>query len=170
MLFTADGQLRWNFRAGENCRMHFNEITAMNLSVKVGVVIVAAALWGMSACEAQAQVGGAPYALGYGFFGNGLYGSMSTQPPPYYALFPPVYYSFPVARPYGYSPFAYPPGFVTPEGERVQAKEVVNAYVPRKPVGKTGDRTASVPQVLLNPYVKRSPTALAARVPFDAAD
>ena len=142
----------------------------MNLSVKVGVVIVAAALWGMSACEAQAQAGGTPYALGYGFFGNGLYGSMITQPPPYYAIFPPVYYSYPVARPYGYSPFAYPPGFVTPESPRVQAKEVVNPYVPRKPIGKMDDRTAFVPQLLVNRYIQRSPTALAARVPIDAAD
>ncbi len=34
---------------------------------------------------------------------------------PYFALHPPVYYSYPVPRTYGYSPFAYPPGVMTPE-------------------------------------------------------
>ena len=33
---------------------------------------------------------------------------------PYFALFPPVYYSYRVPRTYGYSPFAYPPGILTP--------------------------------------------------------
>lgn len=103
--------------------------------------------------------------MGYGFFGNGLGLYNSYDPPmPFYAMFPPVYYSFPVARPYGYSPFAYPPGFTTPEGERVQAKEVVNPYVPRKAVNRPKERTARAPQVLINPFVeRRSPTALAAR-------
>src|ERR1700742_789907 len=34
---------------------------------------------------------------------------------PYYALHPPVYYSYPVPRTYGYSPFAYPPSVMTPD-------------------------------------------------------
>ena len=34
---------------------------------------------------------------------------------PYYAAHPPVYYSYPVPRPYGFSPYAYPPGTMTPE-------------------------------------------------------
>ena len=135
----------------------------MNLSGKIGLFIVAAAIWATYTSAAQAQVGGAPYALGYAFFGNGLYNSSSTLPPPYYAIFPPVYYSFPVARPYGYSPFAYPPGYITPEGEPVPAKEIANPYVPRKPASKTADRTAAVPKVIFNPYVvQRVPTALAA--------
>lgn len=35
---------------------------------------------------------------------------------PYFSLFPPVYYSTPVARPYGFSPFALPPGVQPAEG------------------------------------------------------
>jgi hypothetical protein len=141
----------------------------MNLSGKVGLMIVAGAACGIFASDAQAQFGGAPYALGYGFFGNGLY-SMYNERPPYYALFPPVYYSFPVGRPYGYSPFAYPPGFMTPEFEQVQAKEVTNPYVPRKPVSQPAQRTAAAPQIYLNPFIeRRSPPALAAR-PLDSQE
>src|SRR5436305_2234169 len=34
---------------------------------------------------------------------------------PYFALHPPVYYSYPVPRTYGYSPFAYGPEVMTPD-------------------------------------------------------
>lgn len=124
----------------------------MKWSGKVGL-LVAAALWAISAGTAEAQMGIA-YGGGYGFR-MGLYGLMNTEPPPYYALFPPVYYSYPVARPYGYSPFAYPPGTMTPEPDRVVAKEVLNPFVPRKPVSKPTVRTASAPRELLNPFVER---------------
>lgn len=125
----------------------------MKWSRKVGLLIAAAVVWGMSAGKAEAQVG-LGYGGGYGF-GMGLYGLMNTEPPPYYALFPPVYYSLPVARPYGYSPFAYPPGTMTPEPARVVAKEVLNPFVPRRPVSKPAVRTASAPQELINPFVER---------------
>lgn len=136
----------------------------MNLSRTLGLLILVAAVWGASSGAANAQVGGAPSFLGYGFSGNGLYGSMNWQTPPYYALFPPVYYSFPVARPYGYSPFAYPPGYVTPAIEPVQAKTIINPFVPRKEAQPASDRTASAPKVILNPFVaRRSTPELAAR-------
>lgn len=142
----------------------------MKLAGKMGLLIAAMAIWATSSSAAHAQVGGAPYALGYGFFGNGLYGLMNSSPPPYYAIFPPVYYSYPVGRPYGYSPFAYPPGYITPEGEPIQAKEIANPFVPRKPASKTADRTAAAPKVILNPFVKpRAPTALAARPASDVS-
>ncbi len=71
---------------------------------------------------------------------------------PYYALFPPVYYSTPVARTYGYSPFAYPPGTVTPSAApKIAAVEYRNPFVeqpgdadehlPRP----TADKTAAAP-------------------------
>jgi hypothetical protein len=41
----------------------------------------------------------------------------STSSVPYFSLHPPVYYSYRVARTYGYSPFAYPPGVLTPSRE-----------------------------------------------------
>jgi hypothetical protein len=44
-------------------------------------------------------------------------GCWSGDTIPYFALFPPVYYSYHVPRTYGYSPFAYPPGVFTPSYE-----------------------------------------------------
>jgi hypothetical protein len=58
----------------------------------------------------------------------------SQQELPYYAKFPPVYYSYPVPRTYGYSPFAYPPGTMTPEIEPESAPlEIQNPYAPQTP-------------------------------------
>ena len=53
---------------------------------------------------------------------------------PYYALFPPVYYSEPVSRPYGQSPLAYPPGTpdTTPDQAGAESRPplmIVNPYV-----------------------------------------
>lgn len=126
----------------------------MKWSGKAGLLLAAAVFWGISAGRAEAQIGsGFGWGGGYGYR-MGLYGLMNTEPPPYYALFPPVYYSFPVARPYGYSPFAYPPGTMTPEPAHPVAKEVINSFVPRKSVSKEQDRTASAPRVILNPFVE----------------
>ena len=47
--------------------------------------------------------GASPYSLG------------QVPVPPYFALHPPVYYSMPVPRTYGYSPYAYPGTVMTPE-------------------------------------------------------
>jgi len=42
---------------------------------------------------------------------------------PYFALFPPVYYSYPVRRTYGYSPFASLPEYTISETTRVELQE-----------------------------------------------
>ncbi len=79
----------------------------------------------LSAGLALANVGSAradyPYAhpnyLGPTAFGvtGTMYGLGLVPTPPYFALHPPVYYSCPVPRSYGYSPFAYPGCVQTPE-------------------------------------------------------
>ncbi|MFZ5832935.1 MAG: hypothetical protein ACOY3P_22840, partial [Planctomycetota bacterium] len=52
------------------------------------------------------------------------------ESPPYFTLNPPVYYSYPVPRTYGYSPYPYPPGTVTPRvAERSEPALVTNPYV-----------------------------------------
>jgi hypothetical protein len=67
---------------------------------------------------------------------------------PYYSLYPPVYYSHPVPRTYGYSPFAYPPGIFTPPSEYS---------------GYSGYAEAAAPQTrplrIANPYVARTEEA-----------
>jgi hypothetical protein len=80
-----------------------------------------------------------------------------------------VYYSYPVPRTYGYSPFAYPPGVMTPDVVGGQPLEIINPHVPsppesteQKPVSVGKDRTASAghpqrtqpePLVIINPFV-----------------
>ncbi|NOZ39074.1 MAG: hypothetical protein GXP24_02460, partial [Planctomycetes bacterium] len=87
----------------------------------------------VSTDSAQAQVGlngGCGAYGGYGAYDAGYLYRMMADRVPYFAAFPPVYYSAPVARPYGYSPFAYPPGVMTPEVAEVVAQEIINPYVP----------------------------------------
>ena len=77
---------------------------------------------------------------------------------PYFALHPPVYYSYPVPRPYGYSPYAYPPGTKTPEISVERPLIIENTFVPKRisPVGPKRDRVARTPLRIINPHVVRS--------------
>jgi hypothetical protein len=81
---------------------------------------------------------------------------------PYFALHPPVYYSYPVPRTYGYSPFAYPPGVMTPDVAYAEPLEIINPHVENtdaKPTASTKtDRSAATrqipePLVVINPFV-----------------
>ena len=131
------------------------------------ILVMALALSVASAGDAQAQCGVhggygyGGYGFGFGFDVGRLYRVLG-QNVPYYAAFPPVYYSAPIPRTYGYSPFAYPPGTPTPELglPTVAAKEIVNPYVPASTVAETeeadkvtkGDSTPE-PLAIVNPYV-----------------
>jgi hypothetical protein len=129
-------------------------IRRVSLWVAVGILLAA----GFSASQAKAQVNGpGAYGLGFYNYSGNYYGNNYRIP--YYALFPPVYYSYPVARPYGYSPFAYPPGTITPEAPQkaVAPVEYLNPLVPQgdKP---GGDKTASAPRMYYNPFVNKAQT------------
>ncbi len=84
-----------------------------------------------------------------------LYEMGNIPRPPYFALHPPVYYSRPVARTYGYGPWAYPPQIMTPDLPAPTPKVIQNKFVPPpKAVEKAGeDKTAAVPLRILNPFV-----------------
>jgi hypothetical protein len=104
---------------------------------------------------------------GYGGFGYGqgfapwLYQSGHIPVPPYFALHPPVYYSQPVPRTYGYSPFAYRSNVRTPEViDATPAAVITNPYFDKQNTleskASTGDddvATNVTPQEILNPYV-----------------
>jgi hypothetical protein len=123
----------------------------------------------MLGCCASAAYGQAGFGLGFYNYGSG-YG-INYRQPPYYALFPPVYYSYPVPRPYGYSPFAYPPGTITPDVKpNLGAAEYLNPYVPSPSSSSSAtDRTAGTGKFYVNPFVKQAAgagnQALAKRAP-----
>ncbi len=127
---------------------------------RMSLWLIGAVLLLGSACASQANAqflsaGG----YGLGFFNYGNTGYMDRIP--YYALYPPVYYSYPVARTYGYSPFAYPPGTMTPQVRpQVQAAEYINPFVPKQasPAADRSTRATSrnpvrVAKTYINPFV-----------------
>jgi hypothetical protein len=108
---------------------------------------------------------------GIGFLGGGggcgwdiaeLYHQLYNNLP-YFALHPPVYYSCPVPRTYGYSPFAYPPGTMTPDVNFAAVPVTVNnPYAPAiqnpaaatpSPDSSAAAKPAVEPLVIINPYV-----------------
>jgi hypothetical protein len=136
----------------------------------------------VSATAVQAQGWGNGYGGGWGW-GGGYYNVMiDDQRPPYFALHPPVYYSYPVPRTYGYSPFAYPGCVPTPDLhlEFGEPGTIDNPYVPddQSPVDPNNgpelpgaaptaarDRTARAPLRIGNPFVE---TTLAAAPALDS--
>lgn len=110
---------------------------------------------------ASAQCGGYGFGWGYSDIGN-MYRVLADRVP-YYAAFPPVYYSVPVARTYGHSPFAYLPTHETPEVEIMAPQTIINPYfqsssdAAAEPAmetqNTTQDKLTSVgPQLIVNPY------------------
>jgi len=115
--------------------------------------------------------GGLGVAIGGGYDGGWdiaeLYRQLYNNLP-YFALHPPVYYSYPVPRTYGYSPFAYLPNVMTPDVAFCpEPATIINPYVPSSKQESSkpqGDQTASTaspsrqqsqpqPLVIINPYV-----------------
>ena len=120
----------------------------------------------------QARAQGCGYG-GNAFWGlNRLYANPyypSDRRIPYFAEHPPVYYSYPVPRTYGYSPYASPPTYTAPE-VRVDPVVISNPYVPQAPAEPAkaerntapapnqADRSAATkrtagPLVVINPFV-----------------
>ncbi len=105
----------------------------------------ALALLVLAGTAAQAEAGW-PYYVPYNVYGQDYI--------PYFARHPPVYYSYPVPRTYGYSPFAYPPTVMTPEVtvEATAPKLMSNPYVPKAQVEERSTSTKVEPQLVINPY------------------
>lgn len=78
----------------------------------------------------------------------------ASEAAPYYAYRPPVYYSTPVARSYGYSPYAYPGFTRTPNPMVVKAR-------------RSAPRLA--PKMIVNPYYKGEAAAEEASADDQAA-
>lgn len=135
----------------------------LNLATRCLPLVLTGLMWCVLGGSAEAQMrgfGGFGGGYGYGGWWTGLpYGfAQQQQELPYFSKYPPVYYSHPVPRPYGYSPFAYPPGYTTPEPQQAPApSDIENPFVPQQQTKPTSDRTAAstgpTPKVILNPYV-----------------
>ncbi len=124
--------------------------------IRTSLVLLAAAAAFSWTGAAQAQdVNHIYYGFG-GAFGVNNYTPTDRQIP-YFAEHPPVYYSVPVARTYGYSPYAYLPTVMTPDAPAPEPITIENAYIPRSDAPATEDRTTRAPSrpeplVVLNPY------------------
>jgi len=114
------------------------------------------------ACFGYGFAGG--FAGGYPWnsyaYGNGWwpYTLGHVPVPPYFSLHPPVYYSYPVPRTYGYSPYPYPGHFQAPEIAEVQPEEIINPHVmpeTKKAVSSATDTASSPWEMITNPFVSR---------------
>lgn len=94
---------------------------------------------------------GLPY-YGFGFSGS-LYGLGYVPVPPYYALHPPVYYSYPIPHPYGASPYARRPMRDLPRYEpgRVCRNPFVTLPLIEEEI-KTETEPTATANVIRNPY------------------
>jgi hypothetical protein len=90
-----------------------------------------------------------PYLAAGGWW-NTPYRLYARESLPYFAENPPVYYSRPVPRTYGYSPYAYPPTVLTPDPNLRGPVVIRNPYV-AEVVAEPAPRPR--PLLIRNPYV-----------------
>jgi len=117
--------------------------------------LVVAVLAALSVANAAMAAHGPYYGYaGYGYGPWWSYGfpakTVVNSTLPYYSVFPPVYYSYPVARPYGYSPYAYPPGTPTPSKHVSAPVKVRNVFAAGRKQAEAG------PKRIKNPFVASS--------------
>jgi hypothetical protein len=127
-------------------------------TMNLRVILVAAGCLGCLAPYAGAFDGYSPHFPWYGYGNNGpaAYALGNIPAPPYFALHPPVYYSHPLPRSYGRSPFACSCDCHHASRHAVSPRVVVNPHIqvrpkpaesPQRPV-----KVASAPQRIVNPF------------------
>ncbi|MEM6329178.1 MAG: hypothetical protein AAF790_02900 [Planctomycetota bacterium] len=146
------------------------------------LLIIAVAAIGLLLAGTTSSHARSPSGYGGGlFFGGGfgsttiwdLYRSGRIPVPPYFALNPPVYYSYPVPRTYGYSPWPYPGDVRTPDPlAAVEPLQITNPYFdsstsrPSGAAAATPEQTVKAdsshrgPLTITNPYVDQTPAIL----------
>jgi hypothetical protein len=126
----------------------------MNTKTLVMLACLAAGLvCGSVSAQAFDGIGGY-YAFpwfGYGNNGPAAYSLGNIPAPPYFALHPPVYYSHPVPRPYGHSPFACPGHCHTERAVAVRVLANPHVKMPAAPVERPAN-VAATPKRIANPY------------------
>ena len=98
------------------------------IAVMTAVIAISAA--GVQEANAQDYRGGYQFGVGIRAAAVGGCCGMQREQPPYFAKFPPVYYSHIVRRPYGISPYAAPAGIAPVEMSVPMSKPVtkLNPY------------------------------------------
>ncbi|MCH2115262.1 MAG: hypothetical protein MK171_10180 [Pirellulales bacterium] len=148
------------------------------MNARFGFVLLVAVACG-ALCHtgtAHAQIGLHRDGIVFGAYDVGrLYGVLA-QNVPYYAAFPPVYYSAPIPRAYGHVPFAYPPGVRTPEILAApKAMEILNPHVVPASASDIQQETDKItyvkkpqPLLVLNPYASQHLALASETIPQSA--
>jgi hypothetical protein len=82
-----------------------------------------------------------------GLNGGGIFTRRRLEEPPYFAKFPPVYYSHIVKRPYGVSPFAAPSGIMPVEMTIPSPMTMKNPYFGSQVAPVSNEATPAAPAV-----------------------
>jgi hypothetical protein len=124
------------FRKGNRMNVHSSPLARVSRSF---LTALSALLVGslLTTSSAQAQANGYDFGIGWGFAQPGIRFTTPREDLPYFAKFPPVYYGDMVRRPYGYSPYALPPGI-----EPVEQRVIEQSMGPRTIVNPFFDRRA----------------------------
>ena len=145
----------------------------MRTLLTLALAVAAFATMSMTESTAQAQTFNNGYQFGAGVnFGGGFGGgqccglrtAQRQQQLPYFAQFPPVYYSHIVRRPYGISPFAAPPGIAPVElSAPSQPITISNPFFDQEVAPVSSESFAPVPDIepvdddvtwIKNPYLE----------------
>jgi hypothetical protein len=100
-----------------------------------------------------------PWAIyGYGGYYQPGY---SPDYAPYFAMHPPVYYSHPIARTYGDSPFPYPPGLSAFQANSAapQPQVIRNDHIDEANPPADQQYQTRLPLRIRNPFVEQSDSA-----------
>jgi hypothetical protein len=114
------------------------------------VLCLAGSGYGSHGCHFGGRAGAnSGYGYGYGLgydYGYDLAAGYAPERLPYYALYPPVYYGSVERRPFGQSPFAYPPypAYTVPAES---GQDQPSSQPPARPLR------------IVNPYVKQAAEA-----------
>ena len=101
----------------------------------------------------------------FGNFNGGIFTRRRLEEPPYFAKFPPVYYSHIVKRPYGVSPFAAPSGIMPVEMTIPSPMSMKNPYFESQVAPVSNQATPAAPAVdetknkatwVSNPYINQA--------------
>ncbi len=131
----------------------------MKRLLAIAVAIAAVSMFAETNATAQGYGSGYQFGAGINSVRCNSFRSVEREQPPYFAKYPPVYYSHIVKRPYGVSPYAAPSGIMPVEMQVVPIpvtiknpffnQEVSPAKTPAKPKSESGNKVTTI----TNPYM-----------------